>query len=134
MITVAIAAILASVAIPGYQAVMNKSRTAEARRELMAISMAMERYYTRNGRFPADLTEITNRPDPWGNAYAYLNMEGASVGQKRKDKSLHPLNSDYDLYSMGPDGQSATPLTARASRDDVIRANNGSFFGVAEDY
>ena len=61
-------------------------------------------------------------------------MEGASVGKKRKDKSLHPLNSDYDLYSMGPDGRSVSPLTAKASRDDIIRANNGGFIGVAEDY
>ena len=61
-------------------------------------------------------------------------MDGAKVGQKRKDKSLHPLNSDYDLYSMGPDGQSQTAITAKASRDDTIRANNGGFIGVAEDY
>lgn len=61
-------------------------------------------------------------------------MENASVGKKRKDKSLHPLNTDYDLYSMGPDGRSVSPLTAKASRDDIIRANNGGFIGVAEDY
>ena len=45
-----------------------------------------------------------------------------------------PLNSDFDLYSMGPDGQTATPLTAKASRDDIVRANNGGFIGVASDY
>jgi hypothetical protein len=60
---------------------------------------------------------------------------GRSQGRNQpKDKSLHPLNSDYDLYSMGPDGQSQTPLTAKASRDDIIRANNGGFIGVVEDH
>jgi len=45
-----------------------------------------------------------------------------------------PLNTDYDLYSQGPDGQSVSPLTAAKSRDDIIRANNGDFIGTAEDY
>ncbi|MCG6963484.1 MAG: prepilin-type cleavage/methylation domain-containing protein, partial [Acidobacteria bacterium] len=37
-------------------------------------------------------------------------------------------------YSMGPDGKSQPPLTAKASRDDIVRAGNGSFVGVAIDY
>ncbi|MCP5251868.1 MAG: hypothetical protein H6939_09135 [Burkholderiales bacterium] len=45
-----------------------------------------------------------------------------------------PINSDYDLYSMGKDGASVSPLTAKASRDDIIRANNGRFIGRAADY
>jgi general secretion pathway protein G len=55
-------------------------------------------------------------------------------GKKRKDRNLVPLNSDYDLYSQGPDGNSVSPLTAAASQDDIIRANNGGFVGKAEDY
>jgi general secretion pathway protein G len=35
---------------------------------------------------------------------------------------------------MGPDGRTAPPLTARYSRDDIVRANNGAFVGVAADY
>jgi len=45
-----------------------------------------------------------------------------------------PINSDYDLYSKGPDGLSLKPLTAAPSRDDIVRANNGSFIGIAADY
>ena len=55
-------------------------------------------------------------------------------GKLRKDKFLVPLNSDYDLYSMGPDGKSVPPLTAKASRDDILRANDGEFFGPAHLY
>lgn len=55
------------------------------------------------------------------------------MGKKRKDKSLYPLNTDYDLYSMGPDGKSQTPLTAKASRNDIVRAKNGAFIGWAAD-
>jgi general secretion pathway protein G len=35
---------------------------------------------------------------------------------------------------MGKDGDSKAPLTAKASRDDIIRANNSAFIGLATDY
>jgi hypothetical protein len=44
-----------------------------------------------------------------------------------------PINSECDLYSMGADRQTVAPLTAKASRDDVIMANDGAFFGLASD-
>lgn len=37
-------------------------------------------------------------------------------------------------YSMGPDGRSVAPLTAKASRDDIVRANTGRCIGLAADY
>jgi general secretion pathway protein G len=44
------------------------------------------------------------------------------------------LNSDFDLYSKGRDRDSKLPLTAEASRDDIVRANNGGFIGLAKNY
>jgi len=38
------------------------------------------------------------------------------------------------LYSRGKDGDSSGPLSAKASRDDIVRANNGGFIGLGEDY
>jgi general secretion pathway protein G len=64
----------------------------------------------------------------------YLNLQGPNKGLARKNKNLTPLNSDFDLYSMGKDGDSSAPLTAQTSRDDVIRANDGRFLGLASDY
>jgi general secretion pathway protein G len=61
-------------------------------------------------------------------------MALAGVNDVRKDKNLHPLNTDFDLYSLGPDGESRLPLTAGPSRDDILRANNGAFIGRAENY
>ncbi|MFB3081339.1 MAG: hypothetical protein ACE1Y1_06150, partial [Nitrosomonadaceae bacterium] len=72
--------------------------------------------------------------DPWSAPYEYLNLDGAPIGQVRKDQALVPINSDYDLFSKGPDGASTAPLTAANSRDDIVRANNGSFIGIASDY
>jgi general secretion pathway protein G len=56
------------------------------------------------------------------------------MGQIRKDRFLVPVNSDYDLYSMGKDGQSQAPFTAKASRDDIVRASDGQYVGLAEDF
>ncbi len=68
-------------------------------------------------------------------AYAAQGGGGnASKGKPRKDRLLHPINSDYDLYSMGKDGESVEPLTAKKSHDDVIRANDGSFVGLAAEF
>jgi general secretion pathway protein G len=47
---------------------------------------------------------------------------------------LVPVNSDYDLYSMGPDGDSKPPFTAKASRDDIVRASNGSWIGPVSEF
>jgi general secretion pathway protein G len=52
----------------------------------------------------------------------------------RKDHLLAPVNADFDLYSMGKDGQSMVPFTAKASRDDIVRANNGGYVGLVSDY
>jgi general secretion pathway protein G len=54
------------------------------------------------------------------------------LDKPRKDRFLVPINSDYDLYSMGPDGESKRNLNTPVSRDDVIRARDGAYIGVAE--
>ena len=35
---------------------------------------------------------------------------------------------------MGKDGASLGPLTAKESRDDIVRANDGRFIGLASEY
>jgi general secretion pathway protein G len=57
-----------------------------------------------------------------------------SIGQARKDRNLVPINSDYDLYSVGPDGRSVPPLTAHHSQDDIVRARNGAYIGPASEF
>ena len=66
-------------------------------------------------------------------AYAAAGENG-SRGRPRKDRFLHPINSDYDLYSMGKDGESVEPLTAQKSHDDVIRASDGGYYGLAKNF
>ncbi len=75
------------------------------------------------------------KADPWGHPYEYFNLITAKGnGQARKDKKLAPLNTDFDLYSVGPDGQTAASLVNKASRDDTVRARDGGFIGLASDF
>ena len=59
---------------------------------------------------------------------------GGPQPKPRKDRFLVPINSDYDLYSMGKDRESIAPLTAKKSHDDIVRANDGAFVGLASDF
>ena len=73
--------------------------------------------------------------DPWGNPYQYLNFaDTKGKGKMRKDRFLVPINTYFDLYSMGKDRQSVSPLTAKASQDDIIWANDGAFIGPASEF
>ena len=128
--------VLAGIAVPSFQGVRERAQVAAAISDIGSLSQSITEFYLLNDRYPTDLSEIGDGAglDPWGNPYQYLNHEGASTGAKRKDRFLVPVNSDYDLYSMGPDGSSSPPFTAGPSRDDIVRANNGGFIGIAEIY
>jgi general secretion pathway protein G len=52
----------------------------------------------------------------------------------RKDRNLVPINSEFDLYSKGKDGDSRPPLPAKPSRDDVLIARDGAYVGLAKDF
>jgi len=137
MMVVSIFAILAAIAIPSYQSYIQQARVAHAVGDIMAIATAIGRYNTLNTSLPPDLAAIgiDSLLDPWGQPYVYLSFTGLQgKGKMRKDKNLVPINTQYDLYSVGADGQSKPPLTVPVSRDDVIMANDGNYIGVASNY
>lgn len=73
--------------------------------------------------------------DPWGHAYKYVDLTGVGgIGKARKDHKVNPINSDFDLYSMGKDGVSQSQLTQKSSLDDIVRARDGAFVGLAADF
>lgn len=105
--------------------------------KLRIYRVYIDKFFEENGFFPDSLDEIYDPVplDPWGNPFQYINHDtGNGNGKLRKDKNLVPINSDYDLYSMGPDGKTASPLTASISHDDIVRGRNGAFVGLALDY
>ena len=139
MVTLVIASLLVSLAVPTYSAFVERAKVSAAIGDIGEISLEIERFRLRNDdRIPMSLDEmgIEIPLDPWGRAYQFLNiLDGKPpTSDVRKDGKLNPLNADFDLYSNGKDGSSAGPLSAKASRDDIVRANNGAFVGLGEDY
>ena len=65
-----------------------------------------------------------------------MRIEGGTApglnGKRRRDKNANPVNSDFDLYSMGRDGLTVPQFAGKKARDDIVRANNGDFYGLAE--
>jgi general secretion pathway protein G len=140
MCAAAVAALLLTIAVPTYRTAVQRAHVRACVNDLLQLSMAIESYRTAHGmQPPLSLDDLPAGPriDPWGNPYKFLNFASGEPGVKgkiRKDHNLHPLNTDFDLYSTGPDGKSAAALTAKSSRDDIIWARDGSYVGVASEY
>jgi general secretion pathway protein G len=128
---------ISAIAIPSLLSAMDSARIARAVGDMEAIESGVTLYQVIYGQLPDDLTQVGygDLLDPWRTPYQYLNhatMKGN--GQARKDRFLVPLNDDYDLYSMGKDGTSVSPITAKASQDDIIRAGSGDYLGLASQF
>jgi general secretion pathway protein G len=139
MVALVVFSLLMALAVPAYNGFIDRARVGAAIGDIGSLALEIDRFSVNNNdRLPATLNELSMDvpPDPWGNEYQYLNIRTAGPGNGafRKDGNLNPLNSDFDLYSMGADGESAGPLSAGKSRDDIVRANNGAFLGLGEDY
>jgi general secretion pathway protein G len=137
MVVIAIIGTMSAIAIPAYQGYIEKARIAKAIAEIDIMQGEIVAYQTDKGELPDTLNDIgrANLLDPWKNPYQYYNFtDDTGKGKMRKDRFMVPLNTDYDLYSMGKDGKTKPPLTAKDSHDDVIRANDGRFIGLASEY
>ena len=138
MVVLVVLALLVSVAVPAYDNFVARGKVAKAIGDIGTLQLEIDQFDLKNRRLPASLDELgIELPlDPWGQSYAYLNIENAApgFGGMRKDGKLNPLKTDFDLYSIGRDGDSTGPLSATASREDIVRANNGAFIGLGENY
>ncbi len=135
--TIAIVALLAALSVPSYDGFVQRARYAAAIADIGSMQIRIENFRTlNNGMLPATLDVLGTPVDPWGNPYQYINIETGSTppGFWRTDLGVVPINSDYDLFSTGRDGESVPPLTGKSSRDDIVRADNGGYVGLAEDH
>ncbi len=137
MLIVAIVAVLAVIALASYAKYRERVQTMQAVSDIGSLQPLIARYALDNNGYPDTLADIgrDTMKDPWGNSYQYVSHDdNKQRGQWRKDHNIVPINSDYDLWSNGKDGQSSPPLTTKYSRDDIVRANNGRFIGLASDF
>jgi general secretion pathway protein G len=136
-VAVVILGILASVAVSSYSSYINKVRMTDVVSEIRDIERSILTYKKLEGELPPSLASIgmDDLLDKWGHPYEYLRIEDAkNKGKVRRDRFNNPLNTDFDLYSMGPDGRTQMELNAHFARDDIVRANDGEYVGIASEY
>lgn len=122
MIVIMIMGVLAVMAFAGFR-YLQQVRIDQTTTKLAALDAAIERYRTHVNEYPSDLAELVDGPskpqlsrmwrgpyvdqqdleDPWNQQFVYtLNPRGS--------------RPPYDLYSMGPTGESTyySPASAQA--------------------
>jgi general secretion pathway protein G len=139
LIAVTILGALIAIAVPWFEGYREQARISSAIGDLRIIDNQLKSYSMSNEQLPDSLTQVPqgDRKDPWGNAYQYLKIQGQEVAVKglmRRDKSTNPINADFDLYSKGHDGQTSTQLNSTKGQDDIVRANDGKYYGLASNY
>ena len=138
---VAIIGVLASMSVPRYADAIERARVAKAIGDLRTMTLEL----LSEDSLPSSLNGIGRgaKLDPWGRPYQYLRFSSVSKSKgklpppppgARMDRFLVPINSMFDLNSMGKDGKTQITLTAPVSFDDVIVANDGGYIGLGENY
>ena len=145
MIVVAIIGILTAISTPTLLGYRTKAQNALAIAEIKLLDQEIKLYLVEHQRLPASLSEVKmgGISDPWGNPYQYLKLatddetkkpKGEDYDKPRKDHFMVPVNTDFDLYSLGKDGKSQAPFTAKASLDDIVRISDGRYIGLVSEF
>ena len=129
----AIVSALATIAIPSVQSAIEHAKVARAIGDIRALEVDLDGLDT----LPATLADIGRGSlrDPWKRPYRYLPFPaGGPPSDARRDRFLVAVNTRYDLYSLGKDGETSASLTAGVSLDDVVRAADGGYIGPASKF
>ncbi|RYZ74719.1 MAG: prepilin-type N-terminal cleavage/methylation domain-containing protein [Lysobacteraceae bacterium] len=133
LFVLAIIAVLALLAATVYARVVERSRVTQAIVEVGDLAVEIERIRSTTFQYPDALP--SPRLDPWGRPYVYTRLEGIKgKGKARKDHALNPLNTDFDLFSTGKNGVFKPQVSQKDSLDDIIRARNGGYVGLAGEF
>jgi general secretion pathway protein G len=136
--TLTLIGLLSGIAVPRYRDLAERARVAKAIGDIRALQTDL----LSQDSLPPSLAAINRHTllDPWGRPYVYFKFPPSQAKVKvppaaaRKDRFLVPVNTEFDLYSLGKDGASAPAFTAKASQDDVVRANDGGYIGLAKKF
>lgn len=136
-VVIALLSMLIVVGIPLYTAYIDKARITRAEEDISKLQKEIQMYKLRKKVLPPKLSDIRDADlmDPYGRPYRYHNFtnpEGKEM--RRKDRFLVPLNAEFDIYSMGRDGQSEPCIADPKSHDDIVRANDGQYIGPASEF
>lgn len=131
IVVAAVLGVLASMALPFYSGYIKSVRNSACVADLRSIDKAILAYVTSNNALPASLNDVGmgSTVDPWQRPFAYKILSNGDP-LALEDIAFHPLNTDYDLYSTGPDGVSLPATGDPGNTDDIVRSNDGAYVGV----
>jgi general secretion pathway protein G len=134
LIVLAVLGVFSSIATYVYGGIILKAKIAMAIVDIKNIESRLADFYQENQYYPNTLEEIElgGLRDPWSNPYQYVNIATAPHQEWRRDRNTKPINTLFDLWSNGPDGDSQKQVNAAKSRDDIIRAWDGAFIGLGQ--
>lgn len=130
--------ILAALAVPTYNAFIDKVKMARAKAEVRLLETEIIAYHFETGAFPANLTVINRQGllDPWGHPYVYYKIVPPSADDPlARQRFGSNLNNDFDLCSKGADGVTEVSVAENSTGgDDLVRGADGAFLSLGADW
>jgi len=107
-----------------------RARVNRAATEIRFLEREINAHALETGNLPGSLADLDiDLLDPWGRAYVYHPYDAGNMRERGGE-----LNNDYDLYSLGLDGEFDQSILQPKGKDDVIRVNEGRWVGLAEKF
>jgi general secretion pathway protein G len=140
LIVIGILSVLTTIGLFKYTAFIEQTKVTKAIADIKQLAQLIGDFNEAHDRYPETLDELGKGTfnDPWGNPYQYVNIaeddkKGADKQGARRDRNQKPINTYYDLWSNGADGDYQQQVNGAKSRDDVIYAWDGDFVGLGKD-
>jgi general secretion pathway protein G len=128
LVVTTIIGILASLSLSGYTLFKEQARVTRCIAEISGLEKDINAYAVDKGTYPPTATWLSDIGrggllDPWGHPYQYKPAGTRTM--------TTPINTDYDLYSWGTDGLTDPDILNSKSVDDIVRASDGGYLGLA---
>jgi general secretion pathway protein G len=135
LIVMAIIAVLSTISFYQYSSFIERAKVTKAIADIKQIAQLVEDFNELHGRYPNELSELNKGEfkDPWERPYEYVLIGNDTKDRWRSDRSEKPINTYFDLWSCGADGESQKQVRASKSRDDILRAWDGAFVGLGKE-
>ena len=115
MLVVIIIGVLAAMVVPRFAGRTEQAKIARASSDIAAIGLGLDLYELDLGQYPASLTELVAKEAPagmsqegrdkWNGPYLKKGLPKDPWGRDYQYNKESQHNQDYDLFSLGPDGQ-----------------------------
>lgn len=113
MLVVIIIATLAAMVIPRLAGRTEQAKISRAKADVASVGLALDLYELDMGSYPASLEALTSREAPsdlgtgvqWNGPYLKKGLPSDPWGRPYSYARESQHSQDYDLWSLGPDGQ-----------------------------